>query len=661
MPLQKLTALTAIGVSAITADDEVYVVNSPDSSPAEFSSSLTVLAEGLAKAKKIFTPEMYGAIGNGTTDDTVAIKAAYTAARAAQNLGMSSVHFTGGKTYLVTSPIDVSWVHSIGNGAVIKAGATFASATFNGMVVNYLFYQSTGVAFGTWKPIWYEIQGFIFNGNDVCGGVYIGGSRYTVRNNMFYNCKHAAAIRFDKSINSAVENGIRDCHIGIWNADFYGGNASTIRLTNTGGAWENSEIVRDSTTLATAMLVSHVHGATYDTLTVTGASGDFTVGNTIVGLTSGVSDVMTVVADVIYRGGSMRITRNFIQTSGIGVLSHGFTATSISENCIQSCQLSEIEYVGGQTETTAFTIDRNYFESIPSDSTDWFAQGTHAGLEFYYGAGLVRGASYNMLDVVAGHITLANNVTNYIQVNDVTGVVSVNSSAFTVTDGVGFIGSEIPLYTVVTAASVIGAIVDYRPHQIVYVKPNSAGLFRELNFIGNYAYGKNLDHHIFLRADASAVFNIIGNNFRSFPFLFRLVDYNLTSAITSVNFSGNTIISGNPVPILYDDPTDTITANIFLTKCNYGENKGILAKKNGTATILSGQTSIVVTHGLGYTARTPDPPITGIAPQYVRVTALETVGSGLYVDTFTTTQFTIHSDAAVAADTDIAWTAWIGK
>ena len=71
------------------------------------------------------------------------------------------------------------------------------------------------------------------------------------------------------------------------------------------------------------------------------------------------------------------------------------------------------------------------------------------------------------------------------------------------------------------------------------------------------------------------------------------------------------------------------------------------SSKNGVATLANGTTSIVVTHGLGWT------PVAG----EIAVTPLEAWGAAVnfWVDTYTATQFTIHVNADPTQDVDFGW------
>ncbi|MDD5486103.1 MAG: hypothetical protein PHW65_00915 [Dehalococcoidales bacterium] len=85
------------------------------------------------------------------------------------------------------------------------------------------------------------------------------------------------------------------------------------------------------------------------------------------------------------------------------------------------------------------TVDGEIADVFPFD--DWFEEGAHDGLDFYYEAGKVLDASNVLQDVIAGSITLKPNITNYIEV-DQEGTVSSNITRFS--------AGRYPLYKVVT-------------------------------------------------------------------------------------------------------------------------------------------------------------------------------------------------------------------
>ena len=80
-------------------------------------------------------------------------------------------------------------------------------------------------------------------------------------------------------------------------------------------------------------------------------------------------------------------------------------------------------------------------------------------------------------------------------------------------------------------------------------------------------------------------------------------------------------------------------------------NTGYTTEKSGTATLVNGQTSIVVTHSLDITPSAGD----------IIITPLEAWGNmtQYYIDTYTSTQFTIHANIDPGQDVDFAWKASI--
>jgi len=77
------------------------------------------------------------------------------------------------------------------------------------------------------------------------------------------------------------------------------------------------------------------------------------------------------------------------------------------------------------------------------------------------------------------------------------------------------------------------------------------------------------------------------------------------------------------------------------------DNVGYVTENGGTATISNGNTSIVVNHGCDYTPSAKD----------IDVHPIESLGSASFwwVDTITSTQFTIHVNADPGQDVDFKW------
>jgi hypothetical protein len=100
-------------------------------------------------------------------------------------------------------------------------------------------------------------------------------------------------------------------------------------------------------------------------------------------------------------------------------------------------------------ESMSDTILSNNFRQDPTNT---------AGLSFYYYEGKIMAAN-TTFSVDAGYVTLTNNTTNYVEVNN-EGVVSKNTTGFT--------NGSIPLYTIVTLSGAISTVTDNRS----YMYPN---------------------------------------------------------------------------------------------------------------------------------------------------------------------------------------------
>ena len=113
--------------------------------------------------------------------------------------------------------------------------------------------------------------------------------------------------------------------------------------------------------------------------------------------------------------------------------------------------------------------------------------------------------------------------------------------------------------------------------------------------------------------------------------------------------SYNNICIGNNV-------RESVTANVLVDAGgNSGgkiqNNVGHITENSGTATLANGTTSIAVTHGLAVTPAAGD----------IVVTPIEAWGNmtQFYIDSYTSTQFTIHADINPGQDVDFAWKAII--
>jgi len=94
-------------------------------------------------------------------------------------------------------------------------------------------------------------------------------------------------------------------------------------------------------------------------------------------------------------------------------------------------------------------------EQLLAEMSGFYAEDpdNHDGLDFYYLAGKVRNDSV-IYDTVAGYVTLADDDTNYVEVDPADGSVSAN--------GTGFTSGQIALFQVTTASGAIDTVTDVR-------------------------------------------------------------------------------------------------------------------------------------------------------------------------------------------------------
>lgn len=176
--------------------------------------------------------------------------------------------------------------------------------------------------------------------------------------------------------------------------------------------------------------------------------------------------------------------------------------------------------------------------------------------------------------------------------------------------------------------------------------------------IGNHVYNAAADGIVLTRAThcgitGNAIIDCAKNAWIPSIGLLTSSDYNLVSGnyidgsagygVSGSSSDYNTVENNKFVDVvgaeIYDIGTHDVVRN----------NHGFTTENNGTATIASASTSIVVSHGLGVTPAAGD----------IVVTPIEVWGNmtQFYIDTYTATQFTIHADVAPGADTDFAWAA----
>jgi len=110
---------------------------------------------------------------------------------------------------------------------------------------------------------------------------------------------------------------------------------------------------------------------------------------------------------------------------------------------------------------------------------------------------------------------------------------------------------------------------------------------------------------------------------------------------SGIGYDNSTII-GNVIKGM-----KTASMDLAYTNTIVRNNQGYKTENCGTVTLLNGNTTITVSHGCDYTPSAGD----------IQVHPIESLGSASFwwVDTITSTQFTIHVNADPGQDVDFAW------
>jgi len=317
----------ALNQQILSPNNDVVAANVAHTSAAAFttdvakwvlsSTYLTPAADALVRAK-VFTPEAYGAVGDGVADDTTAVNAAIAAANAAKG---GTVYFAG--TYKITSSLTCSGVMDVelrgttrartsGSGIVwagADSGSTIKADNANGFSVIGLSFTATSATFAgrhidfvntTTMPQAFHIliEWCFFSGGaqlhtDIHTG---GGHNYTIRLNDFYKSNIAIqgyqqSITPTQSVNSCLvernwfESLRGTCHI----ADPGSGWKITCNAVEciTGGIGGFVRLLNATPGLSNATIEDNWCGDVTTTVTsgaqIEVAAGPFTIRNNLLG------------------------------------------------------------------------------------------------------------------------------------------------------------------------------------------------------------------------------------------------------------------------------------------------------------------------------------------------------------------------------------------
>jgi len=197
--------------------------------------------------------------------------------------------------------------------------------------------------------------------------------------------------------------------------------------------------------------------------------------------------------------------------------------------------------------------------------------------------------------------------------------------------GVDSFDTSAGLYSISSGISLNGIISDNNTNNGVSLKKATDITINGGNYNGNGSYGIVIYDNAALPYTSHVVLNGI-----------RATE-NKQYGVASKNNSDYVTLVGN-------DLTGNVVGGAILvgTHNSVSHNPGYVTESSGTGTILTGNTSVVVNHGLS---------ITPVAGQIV-VTPTSTMGNAsyLYLDTYTSTQFTVHSNVdPVSANITFAW------
>jgi nitrous oxidase accessory protein NosD len=299
-------------------------------------------AAGGKLARRSFLPESYGAVGDGTTDDTAAIEAARVAAVAA---GGGSLLFKSDATYSVSKITVSTGIAYVGNGCTVKGSSSTTEGVF----------QAQGWGPGTPTITDAEISGFTIDCNATAKrGVFLYlADRCRVLSNRIFSL----AVTSDGGVR--LHQNTTDCTVR--------GNHITLPSDSPFG------------TVAACMGIACVSTATdaqgggqNNTLTF-GAASNLSKGHTIADNwvyngTHGVS---------LYAAQDCRVTGNYLygQSHRGVILSPIATGNVITKNTIREYGSSAIHLAWGSCENTI--TDNRCKTSVSANELD--------GIKGYYG------------------------------------------------------------------------------------------------------------------------------------------------------------------------------------------------------------------------------------------------------------------------------------
>lgn len=233
--------------------------------------------------------------------------------------------------------------------------------------------------------------------------------------------------KVDLTAISAILDGYYLSGTGAWQFAAEGDDTYCLQVENDGTLTINTDAAEDAT-LLTVATVDRASGV-LSNLTITGEIG--------ISFTGGTGDTLMI----------------------------GAAATG--ELMMKDAAAKTIEPSGVMAADAASAVTLKHTELHDSEDHTALAENAagHSGLDFAYKAGKIR-LDNSVVSVIAGTVTLADDTTNYIEVDNA-GAVTDNTTGFT--------AGSIPLFTVVTASGAIDTVTDQRVWLVIATDPGAAG------------------------------------------------------------------------------------------------------------------------------------------------------------------------------------------
>lgn len=335
--------------------------------------------------------------------------------------------------------------------------------------------------------------------------------------------------------------------------------------------------------------------------------------------------------------GGIRIIGEGMYSTIIDAGSNGITIFNFSSSTsshLASNSLSNLKLlaVGRPAGSTGIFLDSQNYFVLDDVHIQSYETGLHVGLgdAFYIHSKNLYGYACGVGAYFEGKISSSTFVSLFFQQSTGNGLTAGSSST-----GVSFIaptmeangndGMNIAIYS---GLSIQGGFISDNGNDGIVVSGSGSYYSEGVEISGGYYSGNDGSNIRLDRVNGIRIGGILSKESTT-------AGLELSSNSRNVTVTGNTFLDTNP--IILSSASDLKFIN----------NRGFITENSGTATLLNGQTTKVISHGCSYTPNAGD----------ISVHPIESLGSASfwYVDTITSTQFSIHVNADPGQDVDFAW------